>query len=209
MVVVQLFFQIQRVVRRVFCSYLGLLVNCKNDLALVYTLDNPNRSLGHIAFTDLRHAACDNTSSLFLVNLQWLQIDKFTIAHIFVQLHIFLSLMWMLINCLLVCSDSDIVCQGHTAGRKGVCPTWVSPLKEAHKGFIGISQFCRPVSRHFRRNPQSKVCFHALFGLNRNSVGTVCLTLANIYSCNVDSRHLLCSEWNYLTIENWAIYIYI
>ncbi|XP_059361235.1 PCNA-interacting partner-like [Carassius carassius] len=58
--------QIQRVVRRVFCSYLGLLVNSKNDLALAYTLDNPNRSLGHIAFTDLRHAACDSTSSLFL-----------------------------------------------------------------------------------------------------------------------------------------------
>ncbi|KAG1953355.1 PCNA-interacting partner [Pimephales promelas] len=58
--------QIQRVVRRVFCSYLGLLVNCKNDLALVYTLDNPKRSLGHIAFTDLRHAACNNGSSLFL-----------------------------------------------------------------------------------------------------------------------------------------------
>ncbi|NP_001035470.2 PCNA-interacting partner isoform X1 [Danio rerio] len=58
--------QIQRVVRRVFCSYLGLLVNSKNDLALTYTLDNPNRSLGHIAFTDLRHAACDSASSLFL-----------------------------------------------------------------------------------------------------------------------------------------------
>ncbi|XP_077090475.1 PCNA-interacting partner isoform X2 [Siphateles boraxobius] len=58
--------QIQRVVRRVFCSYLGLLLNCKNDLALVYTLDNPNRSLGHIAFTDLRHAACNDASSFFL-----------------------------------------------------------------------------------------------------------------------------------------------
>ncbi|ROI15467.1 PCNA-interacting partner [Anabarilius grahami] len=58
--------QIQRVVWRVFCSYLGLLVNSKNDLALTYTLDNPNRSLGHIAFTDLRHAACNNASSFFL-----------------------------------------------------------------------------------------------------------------------------------------------
>ncbi|XP_073694281.1 PCNA-interacting partner [Garra rufa] len=58
--------QIQRVVRRVFCSYLGLLVNSKNDLALAYTLDNPSRSLGHTAFTDLRHAASDGTSSLFL-----------------------------------------------------------------------------------------------------------------------------------------------
>uniref|UniRef100_A0A9J7XL92 PCNA-interacting partner n=1 Tax=Cyprinus carpio carpio TaxID=630221 RepID=A0A9J7XL92_CYPCA len=45
--------QIQRVVRRVFCSYLGLLVKSKNDMALAFTLDNPNRSLGHIAFTDL------------------------------------------------------------------------------------------------------------------------------------------------------------
>uniref|UniRef100_A0A8C1A140 PCNA-interacting partner n=1 Tax=Cyprinus carpio carpio TaxID=630221 RepID=A0A8C1A140_CYPCA len=51
--VVQLFLQIQRVVRRVFCSYLGLLVKSKNDMALAFTLDNPNRSLGHIAFTDL------------------------------------------------------------------------------------------------------------------------------------------------------------
>ncbi|KAL1275814.1 hypothetical protein QQF64_035437 [Cirrhinus molitorella] len=58
--------QVQRVVRRVFCSYLGLLVNSKNDLAIAYTLDNPSRSLGHTAFTDLRHAACDSASSLFL-----------------------------------------------------------------------------------------------------------------------------------------------
>ncbi|XP_051544952.1 PCNA-interacting partner-like [Myxocyprinus asiaticus] len=58
--------QIQRVVRRVFCSYLGLLVNSKNDLAIAYMLDNPNRSLGHIAFTDLRHAARNSASSLFL-----------------------------------------------------------------------------------------------------------------------------------------------
>uniref|UniRef100_A0A8C1ZT83 PCNA-interacting partner n=1 Tax=Cyprinus carpio TaxID=7962 RepID=A0A8C1ZT83_CYPCA len=58
--------KIQRVVRRVFCSYLGLLVKSKNDMALAFTLDNPNRSLGHIAFTDLRHATCNSTSSLFL-----------------------------------------------------------------------------------------------------------------------------------------------
>ncbi|TRY62246.1 hypothetical protein DNTS_020211 [Danionella cerebrum] len=58
--------QIKRVVRRVFCSYLGLLVNSKNDLALAFTLDNPNRTLGHIAFTDLRHSASESSSSLFL-----------------------------------------------------------------------------------------------------------------------------------------------
>ncbi|XP_022527484.2 PCNA-interacting partner isoform X1 [Astyanax mexicanus] len=58
--------QVRRVVRRVFCSYLGLLVNSKNDLALAHALDVPSRSLGHRAFTDLKRAARNNTTSLFL-----------------------------------------------------------------------------------------------------------------------------------------------
>ncbi|KAA0721013.1 PCNA-interacting partner [Triplophysa tibetana] len=58
--------QIKRVVRRVFCSYLALFVNSKNDLALAYTLDNPSRSLGHMGFTDLRHAARNSGTSFFL-----------------------------------------------------------------------------------------------------------------------------------------------
>lgn len=58
--------QIKRVVRAVFSSYLALLINSKNDLALAYTLDNPSRSLGHMAFTDLRHTARNSSSSLFL-----------------------------------------------------------------------------------------------------------------------------------------------
>jgi len=112
----------------------------------------------------------------------------------------FLSLMWMLINCLFAFSDSDIVYQGHTAGRKGVRPTWISPLKEAHKGFIGISQFCRSVSRHFRRNPQSKVCFHALFALNRNSRNRV----SNIGKCRA-------AMWtqDICSVQNGLIYIHI
>ncbi|XP_036431462.1 PCNA-interacting partner [Colossoma macropomum] len=58
--------QVQRVVKRVFCSYLGLLVNSKNDLALAHTLNAPSRSLGHRAFTDLKHAAHNSNTSLFL-----------------------------------------------------------------------------------------------------------------------------------------------
>ena len=54
-------------VRRVFCSYLSLLVNSKNDLALAETLDVPSRSLGRQAFTDIKHAARNSNTSLFLV----------------------------------------------------------------------------------------------------------------------------------------------
>ncbi|KAL0962889.1 hypothetical protein UPYG_G00346780 [Umbra pygmaea] len=58
--------QIRVLVRRVFCSYLNQLVNTKNDMAVVHTLDIPNRSLGHIAFTDLKHEARSKNTSLFL-----------------------------------------------------------------------------------------------------------------------------------------------
>ncbi|XP_068611566.1 PCNA-interacting partner [Brachionichthys hirsutus] len=58
--------QVKRAVRRVFCSYLSLLVNSKNDMALALTLDVPGRALGRQAFTDLKHAAQNNNTSLFL-----------------------------------------------------------------------------------------------------------------------------------------------
>ncbi|XP_011489576.1 PCNA-interacting partner isoform X1 [Oryzias latipes] len=58
--------QVKMAVRRVFCSYLSLLINSKNDLALALTLNVPNRNLGQQAFTDIRHAARDNGTSLFL-----------------------------------------------------------------------------------------------------------------------------------------------
>lgn len=54
-------------IRRVFCSYLSLLVNVKNDMALALTLDVPSRALGRQAFTDVKHAAQNNNTSLFLV----------------------------------------------------------------------------------------------------------------------------------------------
>ncbi|XP_060759446.1 PCNA-interacting partner isoform X2 [Neoarius graeffei] len=58
--------RVQRAVRRLFCSYLGVLVNTKNDLALAHTLNTPDHCLGRTAFNDLKHAACKSTTSLFL-----------------------------------------------------------------------------------------------------------------------------------------------
>ncbi|XP_067346230.1 PCNA-interacting partner isoform X2 [Channa argus] len=58
--------QVKMAVRRVFCSYLSLLVNSKNDMAMALTLDVPSRSLGRQAFTDIKHAAHNNNTSLFL-----------------------------------------------------------------------------------------------------------------------------------------------
>ncbi|KAG7267308.1 hypothetical protein CRUP_030073 [Coryphaenoides rupestris] len=58
--------QIQAEVRRVFLSYLDLLVNSKNDLALARVLDVPGRALGRDAFTDLRRAARAANTSMFL-----------------------------------------------------------------------------------------------------------------------------------------------
>ncbi|XP_014909539.1 PCNA-interacting partner [Poecilia latipinna] len=58
--------QIKMAVRRVFCSYLSLLVNSKNDMALALTLNVPCRSLQRQAFTDVKRAARDSQTSLFL-----------------------------------------------------------------------------------------------------------------------------------------------
>ncbi|XP_036976991.1 PCNA-interacting partner [Acanthopagrus latus] len=58
--------QVKMAMRRVFCSYLNLLVNSKNDMALAQTLDVPSRALGRQAFTDLKHAAQNSNNSLFL-----------------------------------------------------------------------------------------------------------------------------------------------
>ncbi|KAM3859113.1 PCNA-interacting partner [Diretmus argenteus] len=58
--------QVKSAVRRVFCSYLDLLVNSKNDMAVALTLDVPSRELGRAAFTDLKHAARNGNTSLFL-----------------------------------------------------------------------------------------------------------------------------------------------
>ncbi|XP_003405345.1 PCNA-interacting partner isoform X1 [Loxodonta africana] len=53
--------------KKIICSYLSLLVNSKNDLALAHILNIPDRGLGREAFTDLKHAAQEKQMSIFLV----------------------------------------------------------------------------------------------------------------------------------------------
>ncbi|XP_072002491.1 PCNA-interacting partner isoform X1 [Engystomops pustulosus] len=61
------FVKMKEVIQRIFCSYLSLLVNSKNDIALAQVLNCPERGLGREAFTDLKRAAKNKQMSLFLV----------------------------------------------------------------------------------------------------------------------------------------------
>ncbi|XP_055972415.1 PCNA-interacting partner isoform X4 [Sorex fumeus] len=58
---------VQLLAKKIICSYLSLLVNSKNDLALAHILNIPDRGLGREAFTDLKHAAREKHLSIFLV----------------------------------------------------------------------------------------------------------------------------------------------
>ncbi|NWT49900.1 PARI protein, partial [Erythrocercus mccallii] len=49
------------------CSYLSLLVNSKDDLALAHILNVPDRGLGREAFTNLKHASQERKMSIFLM----------------------------------------------------------------------------------------------------------------------------------------------
>lgn len=70
--------------RKVFCSYLNLLVNVKDDLAVALTLDVPSRSLGRQAFTDLKRAARNSKTSLFLVTAKHLIVFFVSFFYLFV-----------------------------------------------------------------------------------------------------------------------------
>ncbi|XP_004675807.1 PREDICTED: PCNA-interacting partner [Condylura cristata] len=59
--------KVQLLARKIIYSYLNLLVNSKNDLALAHILNIPERGLGTEAFTDLKHAAREKQMSIFLV----------------------------------------------------------------------------------------------------------------------------------------------
>ncbi|XP_053572954.1 PCNA-interacting partner isoform X2 [Bombina bombina] len=59
--------KVKKQLRRIFCAYLNLLVNSKNDFALAQILNCPDRGLGREAFTDLKHASRDKQMSLFLM----------------------------------------------------------------------------------------------------------------------------------------------
>uniref|UniRef100_A0A8C6FWU2 PCNA-interacting partner n=1 Tax=Moschus moschiferus TaxID=68415 RepID=A0A8C6FWU2_MOSMO len=59
--------QVRLLAKKIIYSYLNLLVNSKNDLALAHILNIPDRGLGREAFTDLKHAAREKQMSIFLV----------------------------------------------------------------------------------------------------------------------------------------------
>ncbi|XP_027631545.1 PCNA-interacting partner isoform X2 [Tupaia chinensis] len=59
--------KVQVLAKKIILSYLSLIVNSKNDLALAHILNIPDRGLGKEAFTDLKHAAREKQLSLFLV----------------------------------------------------------------------------------------------------------------------------------------------
>ncbi|XP_074018444.1 PCNA-interacting partner [Numenius arquata] len=53
--------------KKCVCSYLSLLVNSKDDLALAHILNIPDRGLGREAFTNLKHASQERKMSIFLM----------------------------------------------------------------------------------------------------------------------------------------------
>ncbi|KFO06676.1 PCNA-interacting partner, partial [Balearica regulorum gibbericeps] len=53
--------------KKCVCSYLSLLVNSKDDLALAHILNVPDRGLGREAFTNLKHASQKKKMSIFLM----------------------------------------------------------------------------------------------------------------------------------------------
>ncbi|XP_037016685.2 PCNA-interacting partner [Artibeus jamaicensis] len=59
--------KVKLLAKKTIYSYLNLLVNSKNDLALAHILNVPDRGLGREAFTDLKRAAREKQMSMFLV----------------------------------------------------------------------------------------------------------------------------------------------
>ncbi|NXQ41379.1 PARI protein, partial [Catharus fuscescens] len=53
--------------KKFVCSYLSLLVNSKDDLALAHILNVPDRGLGREAFTNLKHVSQERKMSIFLM----------------------------------------------------------------------------------------------------------------------------------------------
>ncbi|XP_054242976.1 PCNA-interacting partner isoform X4 [Indicator indicator] len=58
--------QVTILAKKCICSYLSLLVNSKDDLALAHILNVPDRGLDREAFTNLKHASQKRKMSIFL-----------------------------------------------------------------------------------------------------------------------------------------------
>ncbi|MBN3287707.1 PARI protein, partial [Polyodon spathula] len=65
--------QLPTMVKRLICAYLMLLVNSKNDLALAHVLNIPDRGLGRDTFADLKHAAHNTQTSLYLAETSFIR----------------------------------------------------------------------------------------------------------------------------------------
>ncbi|XP_054023744.1 PCNA-interacting partner isoform X3 [Dryobates pubescens] len=59
--------QVTILAKKCICSYLSLLVNSKDDLALARVLNVPDRGLDREAFTNLKHASQKRNMSIFLM----------------------------------------------------------------------------------------------------------------------------------------------
>lgn len=62
--------------KKCVCSYLSLLVNSKDDLALANILNVPDRGLDREAFTSLKHVSQERKMSIFLVRVMKLAVDQ-------------------------------------------------------------------------------------------------------------------------------------
>nr|XP_045009167.1 PCNA-interacting partner isoform X2 [Jaculus jaculus] len=61
-------------VKKIIFSYLNVLVNSKDDLALAHILNIPDRGLGREAFTNLKHAAQEKQMPIFLVATSFIRM---------------------------------------------------------------------------------------------------------------------------------------
>lgn len=125
--------------RRVFCSYLNLLVNTKNDLALALTLDVPSRALGRQAFTDVKHAAQNNNTSLFLVRCaQALNTLKPKSYDIKIRVN---PLAWHIWVSFVFSQAVTSFVRAVQLGGKGYAPAESDPLRKHVKGLSDFVQF--------------------------------------------------------------------
>lgn len=133
-VILLIIFKVKTAVRRVFCSYLTLLVNSKNDMALALTLDVPSRCLGRQAFTDIKHAAHKSNTSLFLVTNTQHPCGSFTRFITVKQQYqsYFLFFCWQAVTSFVRVLQ---------LGGKGYAPAESDPLRKHVKGLSDFVHF--------------------------------------------------------------------
>lgn len=130
--------QVKTAVRRVFCSYLSLLVNSKNDMALAQALDVPSRCLGRQAFADIKHAAQKSNTSLFLVTNTQPSCRSFTPVIPVKQEHVSNAVVFLCWN---VAQALTSFVRAIQLGGKGYAPAESDPLRKHVKGLSALVHF--------------------------------------------------------------------